>query len=328
MNDAIKSLMGQRILLTGAGGMLGQHLSQVLSQAGAELYCADLSELGERAPAEAEKIKLDITSAPAVVGAISDIRPDWVINAAAYTAVDDAERNINLSFEVNAYGPGYLARAVRDAGGRMVHISSDYVYGADDAHLDSRCHYVEGDRCSPCGIYGQSKRAGDELVISALPERSVIVRTSWLHGIYGPNFVDTIVRVAREREEIRVVNDQFGSPTWAGWLTEMILRLMQTDASGVVHASSRGEISWYDFACEIVRLAGLPTRVLPQTTAELGRPAKRPAFSVMSKARLELLTGESILDWRSSVAEHFAAREKLNQKCSEEFSEKTSEKNI
>ncbi|MDD2942682.1 MAG: dTDP-4-dehydrorhamnose reductase [bacterium] len=322
MNDVFESLKGRRVLLTGAGGMLGQHLSQALSLAGAELYCGDLSELGGRIPVGAEKILLDITSAGDVARVISDIHPDWVINAAAYTAVDDAERNINLAFEVNAYGPGYLARAVRDLGARMVHISSDYVYGADDAHLESRLHYIEGDLCSPCGIYGQSKRAGDELVISALPHSGIIVRTSWLHGIYGPNFVDTIVRVASEREEIRVVNDQFGSPTWAGWLTKMILCLMQTDASGVVHASSQGEISWYDFAKEIVRLAGLSTRVLPQTTAELGRPAKRPAFSVMNKARLEQLTGETIPDWRSSVAEHFAAKGKLSKDMSETVSAK------
>ena len=158
----------------------------------------------------------------------------------------------------------------------------------------------------PCGVYGHSKRFGDELVSRILPNHSLIIRTSWLHGVHGPNFIDSILRFAKQREEIRVVNDQTGSPTWSSWLAEIMLALLMKDARGVFNATSRGDITWFDFATEIVRLAGLQTRVLPQTTEELNRPAPRPVYSTLELSKLEAFLGKPCIDWKEGVAAHMA----------------------
>lgn len=299
------NLSGTKVLVTGAKGMLAQDVIFSLRHRGANLILADIREI--EASAEAHAIKLDITNQNAVVAAIERYQPEVVINCAAHTAVDQAEDQIDLAFNVNAIGPGNLAKALQKQGGLLVHISSDYVFGGD-YYLDREpVPYREEERFSPCGIYGHSKRFGDELIYAALPLNHLVLRTSWLHGAHGPNFVATIAKVAKEKTELKVVNDQVGSPTWSLWLAETMLKLIENGSLGTFHVSSRGNISWYEFAMEIVRLIGVKTNVLPQTTAELGRKAKRPAYSTLDVSKLEKVLGEEAISWKEGLALHLRA---------------------
>jgi dTDP-4-dehydrorhamnose reductase len=249
---------------------------------------------------------LDITDAEAVYQVVSETAPHWIVNCAAFTAVDDAEAKQELAFAVNAEGPRVLAQTAKSLGTRLLHISTDYVLGGDLQYGESREPYTENAVPRPCGVYGSSKLAGERAIHEILPESSLIVRTSWLHGVHGPNFINTMLRLSAEREEIKVVNDQRGSPTWAGWLSTVMIRLMERDARGIYHASSRGNITWYDFAKEVFRQAGKSVRVLPQTSKELGRPAPRPAYSTFSLAKLESFLGEPCISFQEGIQRHLS----------------------
>ena len=297
------SLSGKRILVTGCDGMLAADVVPLLSAEGAQLV---LSDLNPKHRPGVETHALDITDTDLIKEVVGAFQPDWIFNFAAYTAVDAAESDYHRAFEVNALGPGYLATAARQMGARLLHISSDYVFGG--AERSPQRPYQETERLEPCGLYGESKRFGDELVIAALPDQHLIVRTSWLHGLNGPNFIDRIIELATECEELRVVSDQVGSPTWSTWLAAVLVKLASREASGLFHASSRGGISWFDFASYIVEVAGLATRILPQTTEELGRAADRPAYSTLSLEKLEKFLGQPCPDWKTTVAEHIEKR--------------------
>lgn len=293
-----------RVLVTGSRGMLAQHFLGRMHGLASELRLTDL-----RVDSKAPQVQpLNITDERAVESEVKTFAPHWIINCAAYTAVDNAETNYGDAFAVNALGPRNLARAARKVGARLLHISSDYVFGAPiSCPPEQKRPWREDDDFAPCGIYGHSKRLGDDFVLDNLPEDHLILRPSWLHGTHGPNFVHTILRLAQEKSELKVVHDQIGSPTWAEWLAKVMVQLIERDARGSFNTSSRGNISWFDFAREVVAQAGLNTVILPQTSSELGRPAPRPAFSTLDVSKLESSLGEQCLDWRDGIKEHLAA---------------------
>ena len=282
--------------------MLGGDLVPMLKSEGGELC---LTSLRTEEGLPDGYLPLDITNAEEVDGLVAKFNPDWIVNCAAYTAVDAAESDKDTALAVNADGPKNLAIAGRKVGAKLLHFSTDYVFGGGSRELRQDKPYEEHEQASPCGVYGATKYLGEENIRdSEVPH--LILRTSWLHGRNGPNFLDTMLRVARDKSEIKVVDDQIGSPTWTMWLSEMAVRLIEKDAAGTFHVTSRGNISWCDFAREIFAQAGLDIKVSPQTTAELGRPAPRPAFSTLNVGKLEEFLGVPCITWEKCVSGHLA----------------------
>jgi dTDP-4-dehydrorhamnose reductase len=271
-------------LVTGARGMLGHDL--VARLAGG----AGVTALGRE--------DLDVTDPEAVGDAVHG--HDVVVNCAAWTDVDGAETREPEATRVNADGPRLLAAACREAGARLVHLSTDYVFSGQ-----ATTPYDEDARTDPRSAYGRSKRAGEQAVREELPGGHLIVRTAWLYGAQGPCFPKTIVRVARERGALRVVDDQVGQPTWTRDVADLVVRLVEADAPpGTYHATSSGQTSWWGFAGEVVEAAGLdPGIVAPTTTEEFPRPAPRPAYSVLGHRRLAEIGLRPIGPW----AERWAA---------------------
>ena len=221
---------------------------------------------------------LDITDAGAVAAALRRHRPDVVVNCAAWTAVDDAETYVADAMRVNADGPANLAAACLVDGIKLVQISTDYVFGGRATRP-----YAEYDEPAPASAYGRSKLAGERAVVAQLGGSSYVVRTAWLYGAHGPNFVRAMIRLAREKPSVDVVDDQRGQPTWTVDVAEQIISLVDSGApGGVYHATSSGDTTWYGFACEIFRLLGAdPARVRATTSSAFVRPAPRPAYSVL-----------------------------------------------
>jgi dTDP-4-dehydrorhamnose reductase len=275
-----------RWLVTGAGGQLGLDVQVALALAG--VAGKDVKGV--------KRSELDITDAQAVRGAVRGF--DVVVNAAAYTAVDEAETQEAQAFAVNALGAANVANACRETGARLVHISTDYVF-AGDASLP----YAEDAPLAPTSAYGRTKAAGEWAVQAHCPQ-SWIVRTAWLYGAGGPNFVKTMVRLAGERETLDVVDDQRGQPTWTMDVAEAILRLVDGAAPfGVWHATSQGETTWHGFTQEIFSLMGLdPARVRPTTTDRFPRPAPRPAYSVLGHDAWRMARIALLPEWRTSLA--------------------------
>ena len=257
-----------KVFVTGAAGQLGHDVVAVCSAAGDEVIGADLTEL-------------DVTSRDAVHAAIAGLAPDVVINCASYNAVDAAETDLDKAFAVNAMAVRHLTEATSRAGAHLVHVSTDYVFDGEAGRP-----YVEWDATNPMSVYGRSKRGGE---LEVTPEATV-VRTSWLCGRYGPgNFVKTMLRLAAEQEELTVVDDQFGSPTFTSDLAGAVRLLGLQRRPGLHHVTNAGETSWFGFATDILSVAGQrPERVRPIATAELlpARPAHRPAYSVLDNAAL------------------------------------------
>lgn len=273
-----------KVLVTGAKGMLGTDLVRVLEKADIDVYA-----LGHQ--------ELDITDRDRTVFRIKEIKPRVVINCAAYTRVDDAEVERELAYRINGLGVQNLALASVETGSELCHVSTDYVFSGD-----AQRPYTPFDPTSPVNFYGLSKLAGEHYIRDIL-SRFYIIRTSWLYGSGGRNFVKTILRLASERSELRVVKDQIGSPTWTVTLAEGILRIIQSGSYGVHHVTDRteGGISWFDFASEIFALKGLSTRVTPIPTSEFPTPAKRPAYSVLDTFFTETSTGLSLPFWKGSL---------------------------
>lgn len=297
-------LTQKKILVTGANGMLARDLLPLLVREEALLVLTDLHG-GEWRTAPVES--LDISVWKQVRDWVGDVEPDWIINCAAYTAVDAAESQSERCFAVNSTGVQNLAEAAERFHARLLHISTDYVFGGTQKESGVKRPFREDDEPAPCGVYGYSKLAGEKHVLEVLPKESLIVRSSWLHGAYGANFLATILRIAKNQKELKIVQDQVGSPTWTGWLAETLVKLMKRNATGVFHATCRGDVSWYDFAEEICRRAGLETAIASQTTEQLGRPAPRPHYSTLDVMKLEQFLGEPCMDWRVGVVEHLRA---------------------
>ncbi len=274
-----------RLMVTGATGMLGQDVCASAAAAGHELMaCAHDS--------------LDITDADAVNRAVGQLRPDAVINCAAYTDVDGAESASEQAQLVNGRGAGNAAAAADAAGAWTVHVSSDYVFDGR-----SRQPYVESDPVGPQSAYGRSKLAGEIAVAAASPEAHTIVRTAWLFGRGGSCFPSTILRLATQRDVLNVVEDQIGCPTFTGHLAPRLVALASArNPPGVVHAAAADHCSWFEFATEIVAHAALRCEVRPTSTEAMARPAPRPAWSVLGTERGELAPW--LPHWRQGLKEY------------------------
>jgi dTDP-4-dehydrorhamnose reductase len=281
----------RRWLITGSYGQLGTDLQQVLATTPAdEVRAVDLDVL-------------DITDSAAVSALVADFRPDVLVNAAAYTAVDAAEENEELAYQVNATGPGVLAGALARHGGRLIHVSTDYVFSGDAV-----TPYEVGDDPDPRSAYGRTKLAGERAVREMLPEASYVVRTAWVYGAAGANFVKTMARLERERETVSVVDDQRGSPTWSADLARALVELARSDVRpGTYHCTGSGETTWFGFTRAIFSELGAdPERVLPTTTDAFPRPAPRPAYSVLSDAAWRTAGLTPMPHWRAALGTAFA----------------------
>jgi dTDP-4-dehydrorhamnose reductase len=290
-----------RILLTGITGQVGQELQQTLT---------DLGEV-----IGVSRQDLDLTQPAQITAKIADIKPNVIVNAAAYTAVDKSETETELAMAINATAPKAIALAAQDIGATLMHISTDYVFNGQH-----HTPYLETDQTDPLGIYGRSKLLGEIGVRencdrAAYPKgnRHIILRTAWVYGSRGHgNFVKTMLRLGKDREELKVVADQIGSPTWSYDIAVAITQLLDksfqnTNIQGTYHFTNSGVASWYDFAIAIFEEAkelGFPlkiARVLPITTAEYPTPTQRPAYSVLSKAKITETLGVYPPHWRESL---------------------------
>jgi len=275
-----------KALVTGAGGMLGRDVVLAAGNAG-----HDVVGLGHTA--------LDVTDAAAVEDKLGSERPDVVINCAAWTDVDGAESAEEQAMEVNGAAAGVVAAAAARVGAAVVYVSSDYVFdGAKGAP------YVEGDQPAPLSAYGRTKLAGEEATAAA-NKRHFVVRSSWLFGIGGSNFVETMLRLATDHGEVLVVRDQVGSPTYTWHLAYGIVRLIEGVEFGIHHMAAQGECSWYDFAREIFEQATLECRVLSATTEMLGRDAPRPPFSALDTQREHAI---ELPAWQDGLSGYLAQR--------------------
>ncbi|MEG3909278.1 dTDP-4-dehydrorhamnose reductase [Microcoleus sp. w1-18aA5] len=285
-----------KILLAGGSGQLAQELQPILLSVG------DVIAL--------DRTRLDLSQPESIRQAMAEIQPDLVINSGAYTAVDKAESEPELAYAVNAIAPGIFAEECEKQGASLIHFSTDYVF--DGSHGSA---YLETDSTNPLGTYGKSKLAGEAAILKS-GNRHIIIRTAWVYGNGGKsNFVKTMLRLGKEREEIRVVADQIGSPTWTGDLgaaTSQIIPLLGPETFGTYQYTNSGVCSWYDFAIAIFEEAaqlGLPLkvqRVIPITTAEYPTPAKRPAFSVLSTVKISALLGTYPPHWRQGLRQMLA----------------------
>jgi len=290
-----------RWLVTGAAGMLGRDLTALLTARGEEFTALARDDL-------------DITDGGAAASAVSAVKPDVVVNCAAWTAVDAAEEHEAEALAVNGHGPANLAAACAGLGAVLVHPSTDYVF-----HGDASAPYAEDAAPAPAGAYGRTKLAGERAVLAALPEAGYVVRTAWLYGAHGKNFVKTMLRLARSDVAPGVVADQYGQPTWTADVAAKIYDLVTSAApAGIYHATSSGQTTWFGFAEEIFRLhhdleiqdrdterARLTPR--PLTTAEYPTPAKRPAYSVLGHAAWHAAGIAPIGDWKDALHRAFPA---------------------
>jgi len=284
------------ILITGADGQVGWEIARQASVAGIEHYALD-------------RKALDIRDPDAVFRTVSRLAPNAVINAAACTNVDRAENDAEVAFAVNRDGALHLAQACAGNGIPLIHISTDYVFDGRKSKP-----YTEADLASPLGVYGKSKFAGEEAIRESY-RKHIILRTSWVYGIHGHNFVKTMLRLGRERERIQAVDDQFGSPTFARDFAAAVLELAQRSQSGTwpdegfgtYHCAGAGITTWYGFARAIFELAGPALERLPDvepiTTADYPTPAERPAYSVLDCRRLAIIHGIVMRHWRLALAE-------------------------
>lgn len=272
-----------KYLITGASGMLGRDLQTALAG-------HTVTALGRES--------LDVTDMDAVTAAVEG--QDVVINAAAYTKVDDAETNEDEAYAVNAVGARNLAMAASVAGVRLVQVSTDYVFNGR-----ATTPYAENTPLDPISAYGRTKAAGEEFVLAKNAPATYIVRTAWLYGQHGPNFAKTMLRLAATHDTVSVVNDQFGQPTWTSDLAAQILYLLDADApAGIYHGTNSGETTWFDFARAVFESAGLdPARVLPTDSSAFVRPAPRPAYSVLGHDAWLAARLQPMRPWREALTD-------------------------
>ncbi|WPK12467.1 dTDP-4-dehydrorhamnose reductase [Lysinibacillus louembei] len=274
-----------KIMVTGANGQLGQELVKQLTVSEHELFAYT-------------KTELDITNMDQVNAICEEIQPHIIINAAAYTNVDGAETNEELAFQVNATGQRNLAVAAEKVGAKICYISTDYVFNGQ-----ATTPYSEYMNVDPLGVYGQSKYAG-EFLTQTLNTKYFIVRTAWVYGEYGPNFVKTMLKLAEEKSELGVVHDQVGSPTYTVDLAQFLIELVQTKKYGIYHCTNSGTCSWYEFAQEIFKLANKDIKVNPLTSDQFPRPAKRPAYSVLGDLSLRINGFGARRHWKDALNDY------------------------
>ena len=287
-----------RLLIFGRDGQVGSALVGLLEPR--EEFAVTAVDIGD----------VDLTDDAATRSMVLDTAPDWVINTSAHTAVDLAESEPELAHQINAVAPGVIARACSDCGAAMVHYSTDYVFDGT-----ARLPYDEQDEPNPQSVYGKTKLAGERAVAECL-DRYILLRTAWVYSPHGKNFVNTMLRLAEERQELRVVEDQYGSPTLAQDLARVTLSIVDRVNSGsiespwgIYHATGRGVVNWSGFAETIFALAGrTDVRVVPIPASAYPTPAPRPAYSVLSNNRLEQVFGLSLPQWQDSLARCLADR--------------------
>lgn len=284
-----------KVLITGANGQLGSELCKVLD--GFEI-------------APCTHANLEITDLQAVRSVFAASSPDIVINTAAYVRVDDCESNSDTAYMVNALGARNVTVAAQESGAKLVHLSTDYVFGGEQT--SEHVPYTEFDAPVSINVYGKSKLAGEELV-RHLCLKHFIVRTSGLYGVAGSsgkggNFVETILRLGQERDELKVVNDQVFSPTYARDLANKIAQLIATNYYGIFHITNRGGCSWYEFAKEILKVAGLKTKIVPITSDQYPQEAKRPSYSVLDNLHLRLLGMDDMRPWQDALVAYMSER--------------------
>ncbi len=277
-----------RVMVTGAAGMLGHALVPRLRERGDEVLALDLPGA-------------DVTNLGAMREYVAEFRPDWVAHLAAFTAVDLCESEPDRAFLVNGAGTRNVAQAAAEAGAAVLAVSTDYVFAGDDP-----APRRENDATEPVTVYGRSKLAGEQAAREVNP-RHVVARTAWLYGAGGRNFVDTILAKARAGEPLRVVDDQHGSPTWTGDLAGAILALMDRAVYGTYHVTNSGECTWWDLASTACELAGVRAQIARIGSAELSRPARRPAFSVLHGGAYASVTGAAMPHWRDALARYLAS---------------------
>lgn len=273
------------ILVTGQNGQLGNEL-KVLSKEYPQ-YDYIFTDVAE----------LDIADIEKVSAFFSTYKPAICINAAAYTAVDKAETDKESALKINAWAVGNLAENAARVNARFIHISTDYVFDGSAGKP-----YKEEDTVNPVNFYGESKLKGEDLALQKLPS-AVIIRTSWVYSFFGNNFVKTMLRLMKERESVNVVDDQFGSPTYAADLAGAVMKIVSESKNkgGIYHFSNEGVISWFEFAAAIKELAGLDCEVKPVDTSGYPTPAKRPAYAAMSKEKIKSVFGIELKHWKDSL---------------------------
>ncbi|MDD3905509.1 MAG: dTDP-4-dehydrorhamnose reductase [Candidatus Omnitrophica bacterium] len=289
--------MKRRVLITGSGGMLGIDLCKELESA-YKIYGADVIP--------GKNFVCNITNKDSVSGIISKIRPDVVIHSAAWTDVDGCELNKVKAFAINADGTRNVASACRQSGAVLIYISTDFVFDGK-----KKAPYKEPDEPHPLNIYAESKLKGEEIVKKL--DKYFIIRTSWLYGKNGKNFVDTIIKKSKTEKDLKVVDDQIGSPTYTVDLSKAIHALLDkiadserwiADRSGIYHVANSGAISWFGYAETILRLTGSDAKVSPISSEKLNRPATRPAMSVLDNAKFTGLTGYKMRDWQTALKDY------------------------
>ena len=287
------------IWLIGNKGMLGTEVEALLRKQGLPYIASDK--------------EVDITDQRQLQQFVADSHPSWIINCSAYTAVDQAEEELELAFKINADGPRNIAELAKNKGAKLIHISTDYVFDGIKQGA-----YVETDPTNPLGVYGTSKYEGEVGIAETLDEY-FIIRTAWLYGKQGPNFPHTMLRLFKERDEVRVVGDQYGSPTYAPDLAEALLEIIRlnSDSYGIYHFANEGKISWHDFACEIYRMVQqkdlLTKDVLIQRIGTQDYPTKahRPQNSYLSKEKIKSTFNIVVRHWQSGLQDFFDAGEML-----------------
>lgn len=278
-----------KILITGANGQVGRALRENDDIRRNRLILTSRT-------AEEGVLALDMSDSEGIKRLVVDARPDVIINCAAYTAVEKAEEEREACMTINAAAAGVLAESAEEVGARLFHVSTDFVFDGK-----KNCPYLEEDKTGPLSIYAKSKEEGERLVLEKC-SRACIVRSAWLYG-EGHNFVRTILRLAKTKDELRVVSDQIGSPTSARELARIIAFLVDRNASGIIHGVCSGSVSWYELAVKALWLAGSKTRVIPVSTVEYGSKVERPLYTVLSNEKLASM-GYEVASWETSLKEY------------------------
>ncbi len=286
-----------KIMITGCFGQLGNELISILKSGKSEIGAMPEELKGaEILPVDVDS--LDIVDGGKVMSFVDENRPDVIINCAAMTNVDGCETDYETAFKVNAMGVRNLAMAAKSIGAKLIHVSTDYVFAGDGVKP-----YVEWDLVNPQSAYGASKALGEKYAL-AFCDKCFVVRTSWLYGYIGKNFVKTVRRVIRERGGITVVNDQRGNPTNANDLAHHLLKLALTEEYGIYHCTGEGECTWFDFAKKIAELSGFGDVVKPCTSDQFPTPTKRPAYSSLRNLALECTIGNEMRNWEDAIEEY------------------------
>ncbi|MBR6572156.1 MAG: dTDP-4-dehydrorhamnose reductase [Clostridia bacterium] len=288
-----------KILITGAKGQLGNELCSIISKGKSEIGKIPY-EYKDCVIIATDVDELDITNTAEVLEFVKENKPDIIFNCAAMTNVDGCETQYETAFKINAMGVRNLSVAAERVGAKFVHISTDYVFAGDGTKP-----YAEWDTTNPQSIYGKSKRLGEEYALQFC-KKTFVVRTSWLYGYVGKNFVKTMRNLGRTKDEIKVVNDQRGNPTNANDLAHHLLKLGVTEEYGIYHCTGEGECTWYVFAKKIMEYSNLPCRVNPCTSEEFPSPTKRPAFSSLNNLALKCTVGNEMRNWEEALKEYIS----------------------